>query len=152
MPQVEPSATDPIPSKNVVAKLHGIEILSAPHLITPILRRIRKQDYEAPEIESGLANLRAGDRILEMGTGAGIVSAVFAKNVPGIQIQSFEANPELIPHIRELYVHNGVENIAQVINKIVVARQDGPQEIEFYIRSNFLGSRSCPNARKQQII
>lgn len=125
----------------VVATLKGVEVLKAPHLKPPILRAVRSGAYERPEIEFGLANLRPGDRVMEMGTGAGIVSSVFAKNIKDLTLKSYEANPDLIDHIRALYAHNGVEKVVTVTNTVVVSGTNAPAHMDFFVRSNFLGSR-----------
>lgn len=128
-------------SEEVVASLRGIEILAAPHLKPPILRLIRDGVYEKLELEYGLANLRPGDRIMEMGTGAGIVGSVFAKHISPLMIRSYEANPDLIEHIRKLYAHNGVDSVVSVSNNVVVSGENTAPHVKFNIRANFLGSR-----------
>ncbi|MDE9451613.1 FkbM family methyltransferase [Aliiroseovarius sp. Z3] len=124
-----------------MATLKRIEVLSAPHLKPSILRSIRSGDYERPEIEFGLANLRPGDRVVEMGTGAGIVGSVFSKHIKDLKIRSYEANPDLIDHIRALYAHNEVGDVVSVTNNIVVSGEHAPDQMDFFVRSNFLGSR-----------
>ncbi len=128
-------------STEVVASLRGVDVLSAPHLKPRILRSIRTGEYEKPEIEIGLANLRPGDRILEMGTGAGIVGSVFAKNVKDVTVRSFEANPDLIEHIRMLYKHNNLDDAVSVSNTVLVVDNAAPDTVEFAVRGNFLGSK-----------
>ncbi|GHE98855.1 hypothetical protein GCM10016455_19540 [Aliiroseovarius zhejiangensis] len=144
------------PHPKVVATIKGVEVLEAPHLKPAILRRIRNGDYERPEVEFGLANLRPGDRILEMGAGAGIVGSVFAKNIRDIELRSFEANPDLIEHIRMIYAHNQLDAVALVTNRIVVTGQDQPDHMDFHVRTNFLGSRLSgennePEARRIRV-
>ena len=107
----------------VFAILKDVEIIVAPH-IKPNIKRL----------------IRDGDQIMEMGTGAGIVGSVFLKNVKNLTLQSFEANPDLIPHIRDLYSHNGVSNTATVNNNIVVSGDNAPESMYFDVRENFLGS------------
>ncbi|MEP5762134.1 MAG: FkbM family methyltransferase [Litoreibacter sp.] len=124
-----------------VASLKNVEILKGPHLKPNILRSIRNGGYEKPEIEFGLANLRPGDRVMEMGAGAGIVGSVFLKNIKNITLQSYEANPDLIEHITIIYDHNGLKKSAKVFNNIVVAGDDIPKSMDFDVRDNFLGSR-----------
>jgi FkbM family methyltransferase len=128
-------------SPEIFATLNNVEVIAAPHLKPNIKRLIRNGDYEQQEIEIGLANLQSGDRIMEMGTGAGIVGSVFAKNIQNLTVQSFEANPDLIPHIRNLYNHNGVDNIVTVTNNVVVSGTDAQDSMDFEVRDNFLGSR-----------
>lgn len=127
-------------SPQILATLKGVEVIPAPHLKPSILRLIRSGDYERPEIEFGLANLRPGDRIMEMGTGAGIVGSVFLKQVKNLTLSSFEANPDLIPHIRNLYAHNGLDGAATVSNNLVVSGDNAPESMEFEVRDNFLSS------------
>jgi FkbM family methyltransferase len=139
MASVSKKAVDDSPE--IFATLNDIEVIAAPHLKPNIKRLIRNGDYEQQEIEIGLANLQAGDQIMEMGTGAGIVGSVFAKNVKNLTLRSFEANPDLIPHIRNLYDHNGVDKVASVSNNIVVSGTGAPKSMEFEVLDNFLGSR-----------
>jgi len=128
-------------SPEIFATLNNVEVIAAPHLKPNIKRLIRNGDYEQQEIEIGLANLQSGDRIMEMGTGAGIVGSVFAKNIQNLTVRSFEANPDLIPHIHNLYNHNSVDNIVTVTNNVVVSGTDAPDSMDFEVRDNFLGSR-----------
>ena len=144
MANVSPKAVSESPE--IVATLKDIEVIAAPHIRPNIKRLIRNGDYEQQEIEIGLANLQPGDKIMEMGTGAGIVGSVFAKHVRNIRIQSYEANPDLIPHINTLYDHNSVNNIVSVSNNIVVAGQGAPESMDFEVRDNFLGSRLSNDA------
>ena len=67
----------------IFATLKDVEVISAPHLKPNIRRLIRGGDYEKQEIEFGLANLRSGDRIMELGAGAGIVGSIFLKQEIG---------------------------------------------------------------------
>lgn len=125
----------------IVATLHGINVLSAPHLTRAHIRNINTNNFERPEIEAGLANLRPGDRIVEMGAGSGIVGSIFAKNIDDLRIYSFEANPDLIPHIAEHYARNDVADVITLQNRIVVSADDAPATLEFHISENFLGSQ-----------
>ncbi len=125
----------------IFATLKDVEVISAPHLKPNIRRLIRGGDYEKQEIEFGLANLRSGDRIMELGAGAGIVGSIFLKQVKNLTLRSFEANPDLIPHIRDLYAHNGVDHVATVSNNLVVSGTGAPASMDFEVRENFLGSR-----------
>jgi len=125
----------------VVAEFHGVMVLDAPHLSPGILKAINEGLYERPEIEGALVNLRPGDRVVELGSGAGIVSAVLAKNIADVQIRTFEANPNLIAHIEKLHAHNGVAGSVQVVNAIVTTDVTAGTTTPFNISNNFLGSR-----------
>ena len=74
----------------IVAKLHGINVFSAPLLSRAHIRNINTNNFERPEIEAGLANLRPGDRIVEMGAGSGIVGSIFTINIDDLRIYSLK--------------------------------------------------------------
>lgn len=125
----------------VVAEIHGVAVLDAPHLSQGMVKAINEGLYERPEIEGALVNLRPGDRVVELGSGAGIVSAVLAKNIDDVQISTFEANPNLIAHIEKLHAHNGVAGTVRVVNAIVTSDETAGATTPFTISNNFLGSR-----------
>lgn len=124
-----------------IAELNGVEVLEAPHILPSIRRQITAGLYERPEVEGALANLQNHDRIVELGTGAGIVGAIMAKNFKGVQIRSFEANPNLIKHANALYTHNKIDSQIRSENFIVTAQDNPADTVEFMVRDNFLGSR-----------
>ena len=95
------------------------------------LDRVRKED---------LASLQPGDRVLELGAGLGIVGAVTAKNAGPAAVLSFEANPELIPHIRALHRTNGLEDLIELRNAVLVAGPDRSPTLPFNLHGSFLGS------------
>ena len=131
---------EPSRHMDVIGTLRQIKVLRSPHLLPRTISEIRRGKYETPEIDIGLANLRPGDRIMEMGSGAGVVGAIIAKHIGNLKIRSFEANPNLIPHIRELYEYNGVDGTISVSNNVVVTDADAPEYMDFVIARNFLGS------------
>jgi FkbM family methyltransferase len=137
----------------VVATVHGVEVLAGRHLKRRIVETMNEGKFENPEISAGLGCILPGDRVVEMGSGSGTVGAVLAKNIKNVQIRSFEANPNLIDAIAGLYKHNKLTRRIKVQNNAVVAGDDAPKAIDFYVRSNFLGSRTSaennePDAEK----
>ncbi|MBQ0804410.1 MAG: FkbM family methyltransferase [Sulfitobacter sp.] len=126
---------------DVRATLHNVEILGGRHLKRRILETMIDGSFEKPEIDAGLGCIKPGDRVIEMGAGSGTVGAILTKNIPDVQIMWFEANPNLLPAINELYAHNGLTDRNTVQNKAVVAGKDAPKTIDFFVRKNFLGSR-----------
>lgn len=129
------------PAADVRATLHNVEVLGGRHLKRRIIETMIDGSFEKPEIDAGLACIAPGDRVIEMGAGSGTVGAILTKNIPEVQILSFEANPNLLPAINALYAHNGLSDRNTVRNNAVVAGKDAPEAIDFYVRSNFLGSR-----------
>lgn len=126
--------------ERVLMTFNKIQVLNNPHLLPRTIAQLHRGEYETPEIDTGLANIRPGDRIVEMGTGAGIVSAILAKQIPDIKIRSFEANPRLIPHIKKMHDHNGLSDTVEVFNTLIVSDTDAPERMDFSIARNFLGS------------
>ena len=91
---------------DVRATLHNVEILGGRHLKRRILETMVDGSFEKPEIDAGLGCIKPGDRVIEMGAGSGTVGAILTKNIPDVQIMSFEANPNLLPAINELYAQD----------------------------------------------
>jgi FkbM family methyltransferase len=73
-----------------------------------VLRFIDNGEYESGEIAIISKTLEDGDKVLEMGTGLGFISAYCAKKIGSQNVYTFEANPSLERNIRELYDKNGV--------------------------------------------
>lgn len=128
----------------IVAACHGVEVPSSPHLGPKMIESINAGRYEGGEIAAGLACIPKGARILELGAGAGVVGAILAKNLAPAAMMSVEANPGLIPNIRELHVHNGLADLIDVRNTVVLSAPDAPADVTFHVRGNFLGSSLTP--------
>jgi FkbM family methyltransferase len=126
---------------DIVAELHGVRVPAAPHLSPRTIEAIRNGLYERPEIEGILVNLREGDRVVELGSGAGIVSSIIARNFDDVQVRTFEGNPNLIEHIRRMHAVNDLQEFVEVRNSIVVAEDDPEPVTRFSVSVNFLGSR-----------
>ena len=135
----------PMPaSPDIVAACHGVEVPNSPHLGPRMIESISSGRYEGDEIAAGLACIPKGARILELGAGAGIVGAVLARNLAPAAMLSVEANPGLIPNIRELHAHNGVDHLIDLRNVVVLSDPDAPETVTFHVRGNFLGSSLTP--------
>lgn len=92
---------------------HGITVpVTEGHMPLPILIQIAEDAYERPELRAAEGMVQSGDRILEMGTGLGIVSGLISRMAEGVEIRSFEANPNLLPHIAELHRLNDITNVS----------------------------------------
>ncbi|NIZ12946.1 hypothetical protein [Phaeobacter sp. HF9A] len=81
------------------------------HMPLPVYSQIAEDAYEGPEIAAIQSLVRDGDRILELGTGLGIVSGLTSRMAKGLEIRSFEANPRLIEHIQKLHELNGITEV-----------------------------------------
>jgi FkbM family methyltransferase len=117
---------------------NGIRVPFVPAIITPAVEKpMRKGRYEGGEAAALRALLRSGDRVLELGAGVGLLSTI-AATCPGVEaVTAVEANPDLVPLIRETWRINGVAN-ARLINAVVTVVGGG--EAEFYLRRDFWAS------------
>ncbi len=118
----------------------GVEVPDSPYLNGNRVARINAGRYEEQEIIGALRVVRAGDTVLEMGTGLGIVGAVIARNTRPAKVMSFEANPDLIPHIEDLYQRNGLTDRISVENRVLWSASDRPKEVTLHVTNSFLGS------------
>ena len=125
----------------VLAVIQNVSVLKNPAILGGIRRQLRIGTYEKHEMQAAFANLQPTDRIVELGSGIGVMSAVIARRFPDIQIATFEANPHLIDHIRRMHAFNSVDGRIEVHNKIIVSDATAPDTVEFLVRRNFLGSR-----------
>lgn len=118
------------------AENHGILLpVVHPAVSAGIAREICLGDYEAKEIEIVGKRLAPDDVVLEVGAGIGFLSAYCAKRVGSERVFAYEANPELIPLIRETYQRNGV---APTLVNALLARGEG--EREFFLEAEFWAS------------
>ena len=94
-----------------------------------------KNEYERDERELVQKIIKAGDRILEIGAGIGVVGATAAKIVGSDQILSYEANHRLLETIEKNYRLNG---LSANVRMRAVSASGGP--IEFYPDNNIISS------------
>jgi len=128
-------------SPEVVAECHGVKVPASPFISEDRIKRINKGRYEHQEIAGALAVVRPEDRVLEMGAGLGVVGAVTAARTKPAAMMSFEANPNLLPHIETLYALNGLDHMIDLRHGVIQSDPDAPDAIQFHLRSNsFLGS------------
>lgn len=116
----------------------GMKFPKNPDILRPFVRRLLRQDiYEHKESEAIRRMAQDGDRVLEIGGGIGYMSTLVATKKAVQEVHTFEANPRLIPYIREVHAANNVTNVT--VTNALLADSDGPP-VDFHIRKNFLGS------------
>lgn len=131
------------------AECHGVAVPMSPFLTDARIERINAESYEGQELAGALAVVKPGDRVLEMGAGLGIVSGVVGKNCAPAAVLSFEANPQLIPHIRALHALNGLNACMEVRNAVLLSAPDAPREVAFHVRKSYLGSSLVDTEKRQ---
>ena len=110
----------------IAAQCRGVDVPASPFLTETHLRQMSEGHYEGDKIAGALAVVRPGDRVLELGAGLGVVSAVIARSAAPARVLSFEANPALVPHIRALHALNGLENRIELRNQMLTSGPDRP--------------------------
>lgn len=131
----------------------GVRVPQSPYLTETRITRINAARYEGDEIAGALSVIGPDDRVLELGAGLGLVGAVIAKNARPEAVLSYEANPELIPHIHALHRANGLEDRIELRNAVLVSAPDRPQSVPFHLHSSYLGSSLLEDpARKTRTV
>lgn len=93
------------------------------------------QRYEMPERELLARFLKPDDRVLELGTGLGMIATLCARRVGSGGVLTFEANPAMIPVARETFRLNGVA--PRLEHAALGPQQD---DIEFFVEPDFWSS------------
>ncbi|MGC1497020.1 MAG: FkbM family methyltransferase [Sulfitobacter sp.] len=131
-----------------VAECHGVKVPDSPMMTPERAERINAARYEGQEIAGALEVIKAGDHVLEMGAGLGLVGAITAKNGNPAKVLSFEANPNLIDHINALYALNDLSEKIEVRNEVLISAPDAPKTMPFHIRNSYLGSSLIDTDRR----
>ncbi|MEK1890828.1 MAG: FkbM family methyltransferase [Phyllobacterium sp.] len=97
--------------------------------------------YEAKEAFWVNRAVRPGDRILELGTGLGIIASVLAAT-DDVRVLAFDANPTVIDLARNVVSANGRGNVT-ISHGLLMA--GAPREAKFYIRKDFWMSSTFEN-------
>lgn len=121
-------------------ELAGLKVPSGPHLSDEIRDRLGRGRYEQHELAALRAKLREGDVLMELGAGIGVVSAYCARVLGSRNVFTFEANPGLEPHIKELYRINGVSPTLEIC-----ALGDRHGEQALHVHDAFWASSTLPS-------
>ncbi|MGG7567769.1 glycosyltransferase family 2 protein [Rhodovulum sp. DZ06] len=113
-------APDPAaPDAPGVIEIDGLRLPLDPRIVTRrIEKALRKGRYEKGERRALAALLRPGDRVLELGGGLGLVSAMAALQDGVERVVVVEANPDLLPVIARTHRLNGVAT-AEIVHGAV---------------------------------
>lgn len=119
-------------------KIQGIYIPVYMYYGYSVLRFIDNGEYENSEISIIKKTVSKEDRVLELGTGIGFVSAYCAKQIGSDKVFTYEGNPSLEPLIKQLYQKNGVNP-----NSVIALLGSDNGTKTFYKNNNsFLASSS----------
>lgn len=111
--------------------VHGIKVPVAPQDVSPVIwRALQSQSYEAKEAKWIFRAVKARDRVLELGSGIGIITALIAK-VPGVQVWAFEANPATAELAKRVIAANDLDNVTYSQGILTAGP---PRSFTFYVR------------------
>ncbi len=111
--------------------INGIKIPVDYKWSFPMLKALFDKSYEDGEINILINTLEKKDKILEIGSGLGLLSAYCAKQIGNENVKTYEANPFLEKRIRKLYKIN---NVKPELNISLVTDKKG--EVNFYAEPN----------------
>lgn len=103
-----------------------------------ILAALENGSYERQEARELPRIIEDGERILEIGGGIGYISTLAAADERTSCVRVYEANPKLIPIIKEVHSLNGVKGV-EIINGVLSDSCD-EKFFDFYIRKDFWAS------------
>jgi FkbM family methyltransferase len=121
---------------------YGLELAIDPEIVSPrITEEIRRGTYESLESAHILSAVQPTDHVLELGAGLGFIASLIQTSKPVAQYTAVEANPKLIPLIKETLRINNAK--VEVINAIASTL---PEEIAigsvpFVVEPEFWASR-----------
>ncbi len=86
--------------------------------------------YEAKEARSIFKAVKPGDRVLELGSGIGIITSIIAK-IAEVSVWAFEANPSTAALAQRVIDANGINNV--VLSQGILTAGE-PRSFRFYVR------------------
>lgn len=101
-----------------------------------VVQQIYEGIYERPEIVGLTRIVRPGDRVLELGAGLGIISALAARAAgPEGRVRSYEANPSLLDDTRAFLTANGIVTV-DLVHAVLVSDLN-PAPRRFHLAESF---------------
>lgn len=129
----------------------GLQIpISGPQFFNAILDQLKSHLYEAHEIKGLQAVIRPADKVLELGTGLGIITSLAARQAKNGHVLSFEANHDLIEDARNLIRLNGISNVE--IRHGVLVKDPCAAEQTFHLAESFAESSLRPMSKSMRKI
>lgn len=113
--------------------VHGVKVPVGPQDVSPaIWRALHSQTYEAKEAKWISKAVKPRDRVLELESGIGIITALIAK-IPEVRVWAFEANPATAALAERVIAANDLDNV-KFSQGILTAGP--PRTFRFYVRED----------------
>lgn len=111
--------------------VHGITVPLAQEEVSPVIwQALASGAYEAKEARTVGKAVRPGDRVLELGSGIGVITALIAR-IAGVKVWAFEANPATARLAKRIVAANRLDNVILEEGLLSVGE---PQTFPFYVR------------------
>ena len=114
---------------------------------TRIINALQNGHYEASEVRALQAHLEPQDRLLDLGSGIGVVASLAAQTIPGGHVTCVEANAALLPIIRSNLDRNGAQDATLLHG--AVCSDPAEDQIDFHIGPNFTAASLTVEGRKR---
>ncbi|HHV66824.1 FkbM family methyltransferase [Brucella intermedia] len=112
-------------------KVHGINVPITSDEVSPVIwQALTSGSYEAKEARSIFKAVKPGDRVLELGSGIGIITSIIAR-IADVSVWAFEANPTTAALARRVIDANGLSNV--VLSQGILTAGE-PSSFRFYVR------------------
>ena len=114
---------------------------------TRILKALQDGRYEAEEARAMQRNLQPTDRLLDLGSGIGVIASLAAQIIPAENITCVEANADLLEVIRANLGRNNAA--AATVLHGAVCSAPVAAEVDFHIGQNFTAASLSAEGRGQ---
>lgn len=121
----------------LVHKIYGTKFPKSKMFTERICNAIRLGRYEAHEAKAALSNISAGDRVLELGGGAGFMSTLITQKIAVASYTLVEADYRMLPVIRQMHALNDVAGVT--VHHAIASATDGAVG-QFALAGNFTAS------------
>ena len=106
------------------------------HLNDRVRAKLASGGYEDHEARAALMRLRAGQRVLELGSGIGYIACLCARVAGPENVTTVEANPDLLPVIAGNLSRNGAKDV-RVLHGAVGGMEGGDAPLAFDAARSF---------------
>ena len=116
-----------------IMDVHGVALPLSSHEVSPVIwQALTDGSYEAKEARSVLKAIKPGDRVLELGSGIGIITSIIA-GIKDVSVWAFEANPSTAALAERVIKANCRGNV-EFSQGLLTA--DEPRSYSFYVRKD----------------
>lgn len=135
-----------------VFTLHDVTIDLPEGVATRALStRLADGSYEADEIAAAMCRVGPGMRVLDLGAGLGLISVLAARVAGAENVLSVEANPVLLPVLRDTFKRNGQGGIRLMHGAVM--RGEGGGNVAFQVPRAILGaSLARPGTPEDEVV